>query len=63
MGSKFWYESKLVWLGVLQTLIAVGQALAVYLEAGDFSPSSLVLFVTGILTIILRVWYTDTTIN
>ena len=57
---KPWYISKLTGLGVIQTLIGSLGLLAVYLEKGDFSPASFVILFSGILTVILRVWFTET---
>lgn len=60
---KSWYESKLVWLGVIQTLLGSLGVLYEFLERGDFSPAAVVLSVSGILTVIMRVWFTSTVIS
>lgn len=62
MDQKPWYESKLVWLGIVQTLIGVATLLSDWLGAGDYSPASITNLVAGILTVVLRVWFTDTVI-
>jgi hypothetical protein len=49
-------------LGVIQTLIGVLGLVATFLEAGNFTAASVVVLVSGALTVILRVWFTDTAI-
>lgn len=56
---KSWYQSKLVWLGVIQTLIGSLGLVATYLADGVYTPEKFVLLASGILTVILRVWFTD----
>ena len=55
---KFFNEegklSKTIILGVVQVLIAVLLAAATWIQAGDFSTASILVFVSGVLTIILR---------
>ena len=60
---KYFWESKIFWVGILSTLIAIGNLVAEFLQAGSFSADSFVLLFVGILTIVLRVWFTDTAIN
>lgn len=57
---KAWYQSKLVWLGIVQTLIGSLGLLADYLANGAYTPEQVVLLFSGILTVILRVWFTNT---
>ena len=59
---KKWYESKLVWLGVIQTVIGVLGLLATFLEVGDFAAPAVGALVIGALTVVLRIWFTDTPI-
>lgn len=60
---KKWYESKLVWLGVLQTVIGVADVLRGLLERGELSgPTGVLLAVSGVATVIIRVWFTDAAI-
>jgi len=56
---KKWYESKLVWLGVLQTLIGILGLVADFLDVGNFTAAGIVVLFSGVLTIVLRVWFTD----
>lgn len=58
--EKPWYLSKLTWLGVITTLIGVLELIAQWLQAGAFQAQDFVLLAVGILTVILRVWFTDT---
>jgi len=53
--TKKWYLSKTLWVGVLEILLAVLGLLATFLETGDFSASSYVLLVSGVITILLRI--------
>lgn len=61
--KKVWYESKLVWLGIIQTLIGMLAVLAEFLRAGDYSPVAVAILLSGVLTVILRVWFTDSAIG
>lgn len=63
MDSKIWYQSKLVWLGVIQTLIGGLGVIGEFLQKGDYSPFALTIVATGILTVALRVWFTNTPIQ
>lgn len=60
---KAWYQSKVVWVGVISTLLGVLQLFAEWYDKGDFSVSGVVALVIGVLVIILRVWFTDTPID
>ncbi len=62
--TKMWYQSKIVWLNVITTVIAV----LTLLGAGTLSfmtPQTveLTLLAVAILNIILRVWFTDTAVT
>lgn len=61
--EKPWYQSKLVWLGVITTLIGVLEVVGIWLEAAQFQPQDFVVLAVGVLTVILRVWFTDTSIS
>ena len=60
---KNWWESKLVWLGVIQALIGILGLVAQFLELGDFTAGAVVALVAGILTVVFRIWYTDAEIQ
>lgn len=60
--KNFW-ESKIFWVGMLSSLIAIGNLVAEFLQAEIFSADSFVLLFVGVMTIVLRVWFTETAIN
>ena len=60
METKRWYQSKLVWLGVLQTLIGIAGLFVDFFGAGDSTPQAITMLLAGALTVIMRVWFTDT---
>ena len=59
---KNWYQSKLVWMNVILTLIGALTLVSEYLDAGAYSYSGVVMLVVGILGVILRIWFTDASI-
>jgi hypothetical protein len=59
---KPWYQSKLVWLGVLLTASGAIPVIVGLLEKASIAPADVVLAVGGILAVILRVWFTDSEI-
>lgn len=63
METKKWYESKLVWVGIISTLIAILTLLGEFLQNGNFEPVAITTFTSGILVIILRIWFTNTQIK
>jgi hypothetical protein len=60
MDQKPWWKSKIVWLGVINTLIAGLELGGVFLDTGDFSPVAISQLVIGILMVIARIWFTNT---
>ncbi len=54
MVGKNWWESKTIWVGILQILCSIGFSVADFLQAGDFTGPAIALFVTGIISIVLR---------
>jgi hypothetical protein len=67
MNTIKWYQSKLVWLGLLTTLLGVFPLVNEYVKI--IAPAALVTveasltLVAGIVTVILRVWFTNTQIQ
>jgi hypothetical protein len=61
-GTKLWYQSKLVWIGIIQTAIAVLLSASDLLQKGAITPADITIFLAGILTIIMRIWFTSTTL-
>lgn len=56
---KSWYTSKLVWLGVVQSLISILMLAQEWYARGDFSVPAIIGLVIGALMVVLRVWFTD----
>jgi len=61
--TKKWYKSKLVWLGVIVTLQGVIPLVVDLLSKGAVSPADIGVALSGFLTVILRVWFTDAPIS
>ena len=62
MVTKAWYESKLVWVNALSTIVAV----LTMLSEGSLVPAESapwVLFGVGVLNLVLRIWFTNTPIG
>lgn len=58
--SKPWYTSKLVWLGIINTLIGVLALLGEFFTRNAaITPIAITELVSGILLVVLRVWFTD----
>ena len=51
---KQWYESKTIWVGIMEIGIALGGLVATFLDAGDYTYPALVLLFVGILKVLLR---------
>lgn len=51
---KLWFQSKTVWIGIIEIAIGVLGLVADFLGKGDYSPSGYVLLATGVLTVVLR---------
>jgi antibiotic biosynthesis monooxygenase (ABM) superfamily enzyme len=64
---KPWYQSKLVWTGVLTTILGIAPLVATYVKlispGAAMIADATVVLVSGIVTVILRVWFTDTAIQ
>jgi hypothetical protein len=54
MWGKNWYQSKTIWVGILQVAIGVLGLVATFLQAGDYTAPAIVLLVVGVLTIVMR---------
>lgn len=63
METKNWFQSKIVWVGVINTVIAMLTLGGEFLQKAEFSPVAVSVFITGILTVVLRIWFTDTPIT
>jgi hypothetical protein len=61
--DKSWYTSKLFWLGVINFMIGSLALVGEFLSKSDFSPLAVTTLATGVLVVVLRVWFTDTKIS
>jgi hypothetical protein len=67
MDTKKWYQSKLVWTGVLTTVLGILPLVATYVKL--IAPTTAlivdgtVVLISGIATVVIRVWFTDTAIS
>jgi hypothetical protein len=60
---KAWYQSKLVWLGIILTISGALPFVSELVKVQPITPEAVIALVGGILTVILRVWFTDTEIK
>ena len=63
METKPFWKSKIVWLGIIQTVIGALGVAQDYMAKGVIGPNEIILIATGILTVVLRVWFTSTTLT
>jgi hypothetical protein len=56
---KEWYQSKIVWLNILTTIVLMAEFV------GQVQPEllSATITISGLLNIVLRVWFTNTEIR
>jgi len=57
--TKPWYQSKVFWLGVITTLLGVIPIVTELASQTSVNPAALGTALTGILVVIVRVWFTD----
>lgn len=62
MTTKAWYKSKVVWLGVITTLLGAVPVLVDLANAYNIPVAAVGTAVIGVLTVVVRVWFTDTVI-
>lgn len=60
---KKWYQSKILWVGVMQLVYGSAMMIAEFIEAASFAPTSIAAFVCGLLLIVFRIWFTDYSIE
>lgn len=63
MELKAWYQSKIVWLSIIQFLIAFLGLLGEFLQKADYSPIAITMLFSAVLMVVMRIWFTDTTIK
>jgi len=59
METKMWYQSKLVWLGVIITLQGFVPVAVDLVNKASVSVADVMIAFSGLLAVILRVWFTD----
>ena len=59
---KVWYKSKLVWLGVLITFQGMIPIATELVNKQVISPADVLVALSGVATVIIRIWFTDTTL-
>ena len=59
MTEKSWYKSKIVWLGVITTLLGVLPLIDELFRQSPITIPSIITLITGVLIVIVRVWFTD----
>ena len=57
-----WYKSKIVWLGIITTLLGALEVVRQYVTISPFDANTAILVFSGILTVVLRVWFTNSVI-
>lgn len=60
---KPWYKSKIVWLGIITTLLGVVPVVTQLANAYGVNAAEVGTAIIGILTVIIRVWFTDAAIS
>jgi len=60
---KNWYESKVVWAMVVQSIIGILLLVQEWYAKGDFSVPGIIALAIGVLVIVLRIWFTDSPID
>ena len=63
MNTKNWHQSKTIWLGVLTTITSLTAILIPFIETGDFSPVAVITLIQGLAIVVIRKWFTNTTIE
>lgn len=59
MEPKNWYESKLVWMSIITTLIGALGVVQEIIAKGPVDVNAVILIASGILGVVLRVWFTS----
>ena len=60
VDPKAWYTSKVVWLGVITTLLGVIPIATDLASQTAITPAAIGTALTGVLMVIVRIWFTDT---
>ena len=62
MNIKKWYQSKLVWLGILLTISGIIPVVNELLHNKTPDVSAVITAIGGMITVIIRIWFTSATI-
>lgn len=60
---KNWYTSKTVWLAILLTIAGIADFVGGLLTQGPITWQSVSMIVSGVVAVIIRVWYTNAPIQ
>jgi len=63
MTAKAWFASKVVWLGIITTLLGVIPIVTELASQTAITPAAVGTALTGILIVIVRVWFTDSPVT
>lgn len=63
METKKWYQMKLVWLGLLITLQGIIPVVVELVNKQAISPADILLTASGIVAVIIRVWFTSNAVG
>jgi hypothetical protein len=58
-----WYQSKIVWAMVVQSLISVLLLVQEWYSKADYSVPGIIGLVIGVLVIVLRIWFTESPVD
>lgn len=60
---KAWYQSKVFWLGVITTLLGAIPIISDLASQTAITPAMIFTALTGILIVVVRVWFTDSAVT
>lgn len=63
MEAKHWWQSALVWLGVIVTAQGLIPIIVDFLNKGTFQATDILLLISGSLVVIRRIWFTNTVLT
>lgn len=67
MTNAKWYTSKIVWAGVVVTVLGILPIINLFVKVIDPTASIIIdatcAMIAGVLTVIWRIWFTNTTIS
>lgn len=60
---KAWYQSKVFWLGTITTLLGIIPIVTELAAQTALTPAAIGTALTGILIVVVRVWFTDSAVT